>query len=118
VYLEYELATPTTEQGTSFRQYAGINDYGIMYWLDENDELVSIPQGLKIQYPVNYKGFIDDAYMYTDGDATALALKDDITDAALEARGYLKLTALSGYDATKTQTLKNVQGVFTWVDDQ
>ena len=116
--IEYPLANSTTEQGTSFRQYAGINDYGIMYWLDENDNLVSIPQGCKIQYTVNYKGFIDDAYMYTNGDATAIALKDDITDAALASRGYLKLTALSGYDATKTQTLKNVQGVFTWVDDQ
>ena len=95
VKLEYPLATPTTEQGTSFRQYAGINDYGIMYWLDSNDELVSIPQGCKIQYPVNYKGFIDDAYMYTNGDATAIALKDDITDTALNARGYYKMQDLS-----------------------
>lgn len=28
------------------------------------------------------------------------------------------LTSLTGYDATKTQTLKNVQGVLTWVDDE
>ena len=92
--IEYPLATLTTEQGTSFRQYAGINDYGIMYWLGANDELVSIPQGCKIQYPVNYKGFIDDAYMYTNGDATAIALKDDITDSALNARGYYKMQVL------------------------
>lgn len=71
--VEYQSANPTTEQGSSFRQYANINDYGIMYWLDANDELVSIPQGCKIQYPVNYKGFIDDAYMLTNGDASNLS---------------------------------------------
>ncbi len=27
------------------------------------------------------------------------------------------LTILTGYDATKTQTLKNINGTFTWVDD-
>lgn len=27
------------------------------------------------------------------------------------------LSTLTGYDATKTQTLKNVNGTFTWVDD-
>ena len=27
------------------------------------------------------------------------------------------LTSITGYDATKTQVLKNVQGVFTWVDE-
>lgn len=28
------------------------------------------------------------------------------------------VTTLTGYDATKTQTLKNVSGVLTWVDDE
>ena len=27
-------------------------------------------------------------------------------------------TEYSGYDATKTQTLKNVEGTLTWVDDE
>ena len=27
------------------------------------------------------------------------------------------LTKITGYDATKTQTLKNVNGVLTWVSD-
>lgn len=27
-------------------------------------------------------------------------------------------TGFSGYDATKTQTLKNVEGTLTWVDDE
>lgn len=29
----------------------------------------------------------------------------------------LNLAGIAGYDATKTQTLKNVNGTFTWVDD-
>ena len=118
IYYELNDASKYTEQGTSFSEYADIDDYSYMAWLDTDEELVELPQGCELFYPVNYKGFIDDTYMYTDGDATALALKNDITDAALAARGYLKLIAISGYDATKTQTLKNVQGVFTWVDDQ
>ena len=27
------------------------------------------------------------------------------------------VTSITGYDATKTQTLKNVNGTLTWVDD-
>ena len=27
------------------------------------------------------------------------------------------VTTLTGYDSTKTQTLKNVNGTLTWVDD-
>ena len=71
-----------------------------MYWLNANDELVSIPQGCKIQYPVNYKGFIDDAYMYTNGDVTALAKNESITDTALNSRGYYKLQDLSSSSKT------------------
>ena len=28
-----------------------------------------------------------------------------------------KLTTYAGYDSTKTQVLKNINGVFTWVDE-
>ena len=30
----------------------------------------------------------------------------------------LEPTEYSGYDATKTQTLKNIEGTLTWVDDE
>ena len=36
----------------------------------------------------------------------------------LSDNGYVKPTAISGYDNTKTQTLKNVEGTLTWVDDE
>ena len=97
VYLQYELkdALKTTEQGTPFSEYAPINDYSYMCWLDNDGNLVSIPQGCKLFYPVDYKGFVDDLVMYTNGDATALAKNEDITDTALNARGYYKMQDLS-----------------------
>ena len=64
VYLYYELATPTTEQGTPFSENIEINDFGDMSWYsaytDSNtNTLVSVPQGCKIFYPAWYVGFID-----------------------------------------------------------
>lgn len=94
VMLQYELATPTTEQGTPFSEYAPINDYSYMAWFDTDGNLVSIPQGCKLFYPVDYKGFTDDLVMYTNGDATALAKNEDITDIALAERGYNKTSDL------------------------
>lgn len=110
--IEYPLATPTTEQGTPFSEYAPINDYSYMAWFDTDGNLVSIPQGCKLFYPVDYKGFTDDLVMYTNGDATTLAKKTDIPTAPATF-----LESVTGYDATKTQTLKNVEGILTWVDD-
>lgn len=38
------------------------------------------------------------------------------TDALL-ARKQDKLANIPGYDASKVQTLKNINGVFQWIDD-
>lgn len=37
-------------------------------------------------------------------------LSDDVDD--------LDPTSFTGYDNTKTQTLKNIEGTLTWVDDE
>lgn len=86
--MNYPLLTPTTEQGTSFSENLQINDYGMLYWLDADDELVGIPQGNKIFYPVNYKGFIDDVYARTDGDASKIVIQSELS-------GYVKQVDLS-----------------------
>lgn len=39
-------------------------------------------------------------------------------DLIAESVEALDPTEYSGYDATKTQTLKNVEGTLTWVDDE
>ena len=75
----YCLSTPTTEQGTPFPENVDIDDYGMMYWLDGNDELVGIPQGAKFFYPVNYKGFTDDLYNRTDGNAGNVVVQSELS---------------------------------------
>lgn len=101
VYLYYELAATTTEQGTPFPENIEINDYGMMYWLDTNGNLVSIPQGVKLFYPADYVLWLDTAHARTNGDANTIARLEDIDDAALNARGYYKLQDLSS-DVTMT----------------
>lgn len=104
----FELAEKTTEQGTSFNESLSINDYGMLYWLDENDELVGIPQGAKIFYPVNYKGFMDDLYSKVDGDSSAFVTHDEIyAKAELDARYALK-EALGGTLRQLLATSKNI----------
>jgi len=83
----YELATPTTEQGTPFSENIEINDYGTMAWLDSNNALVEIPQGCKIFYPADYVLLMDDLNNYVDGDVSKLALKTDLASDKSELQG-------------------------------
>jgi len=113
VYLFYELATPTTEQGTTFSENVAIDDFGSMEFGAAN----GVPQGASIFYAVDYKAFIDSLYNTLDGDATDI-VKESELDTKLAALGYVKLTSVSGYDVTKTQVLKNVEGTLTWVTEE
>ena len=63
-YLYYELATPTTEQGTPFAENIEIDDMGTMEWYSSYTNYTTntsavLPQGCKIFYPAWYVGFID-----------------------------------------------------------
>ena len=86
----YELATPTTEQGTPFSENIEINDYGTMGWKDTNNAYVSIPQGCKIFYPADYVLFLDSLGQRTDieWDATKVVSTTDLV-------GYVKQEDLS-----------------------
>lgn len=115
VYLFYELATPTTEQTEyTFAETTPIDDYGTQEFLYNIDIAIPVPQGNEFFYPVDYKAFVD-----------SLGGRDDIEYAADQFVSQTQLTqalstflsSIQGYDATKTQTLKNVSGVFQWVDD-
>ena len=77
--IQFELATPTTSQGTPFTKDIEVNDYGMMYWLNSSNELVSIPQGNKIFYPVDYVLFLDSLHKLTEGDAEQVVLKGDLS---------------------------------------
>ncbi len=74
VYLFYELATPTTEQGTPYSENIVIDDFGSMDFSGTS----GVPQGNLIFYPVDYKAFIDTLYDYTEGTPSNIALKSDL----------------------------------------
>lgn len=42
--LYYELATPTTDQGTSYSQNYYVDDFGSQYWLNSEEEFVVVGQ--------------------------------------------------------------------------
>lgn len=107
--LYYPLATPTTEQGTPFSENLVIDDFGSM----EFSGTSGVPQGNLIFYPVDYKAFVDTLYDYTEGTPSNIQLKSDLSTAITTF-----LTGLTGYDATKKQTLKNNEGVLSWEDDE
>lgn len=50
-----------------------------------------------------------------DSQLDLIASAVDTLESAVED---LDPTEYTGYDATKTQTLKNVEGTLTWVDDE
>ena len=63
----------------------------------------------------------DTAFAYGDGTSDSdrhnlMELKTDGT-MLLNDKAVLVPEAITGYDATKTQVLKNINGVFMWVDD-
>ena len=89
----YELATPTTEEGTPFSENIEINDYGMMYWLDTDNNLVSIPQGCRIFYPAWYAGFLD-----------SLGQREDVDWDASELVSHTEL------DAVKDPIYENLGG--------
>lgn len=114
----YELATPTTEQGTSFAENIEIDDYGTMEWLDTNEDPVEIPQGVKIFYPADYVLLLDDLNSYTDGDVTKLAKKTDVAD--LKDYVDLRIPTPPTTDGTYTlkATVSNGVATYSWVLDQ
>ena len=103
--IQYELATPTTEAGTPFNEIIDVDDYGTMYWLDDNEDFVEVPQGCKLFYPADYALLIDDLGNYTNYDVTALAKKADLLpklpDTSADGTYVLKATK-SGSTITYT----------------
>ena len=82
-YLYFQLATPTTEQGTAFPENVEVDNYGSMGWLDSNG-YVDIPQGCKFFYPADYVEFIDSLYTRSkDGgdsaDVNNIVVKSELT---------------------------------------
>lgn len=81
VYLNYELAEPTTEQGTPFPENIAVNDYGMMTWLKADGTYAEIPQGALFFYPADYKGMLDDIYYRCtpSGNASDLVVQSELS---------------------------------------
>ena len=60
-------------------------------------------------------GFLQNLLIRQPYEGARYLLTDEIKEEV--ATKQADVTTLTGYDATKTQTLKNVSGVLTWVDD-
>lgn len=71
VYLFYELAEPTTEQGTPFSENVNIDDFGAMEI--SATSFNGVPMGNLIFYPVDYKAFVDTLYNQVGGDGNNVA---------------------------------------------
>ena len=96
VYLLYELATPTTEQGTAFAENIPCDDVGSLMWTQTK----GIPQGNEIFYPVDYKASIDTLYKKVNGDMSKIVTEDEYPEAPSADGTYVLKATVSG--GTKT----------------
>lgn len=95
-FFTYELATPTTEQGTAFAENIPCDDFGSMYWTQTK----GIPQGNEIFYPVDYKASIDTLYNRVGGDMSKIVTEDEYPEAPSSDGTYVLKATVSG--GTKT----------------
>lgn len=119
--------------------YSGINNFGIqtlLYCCDQRIKTTRTNYTFKCEYPVIsydidtsgykniYRYYLEVIGTWTDNvfSITSCTTKFYSTSNGIQAlvcretleKYYQKIT---GYDATKTQTLKNVNGVLTWISD-
>lgn len=78
-----------------------IDDYGIMWWEDENYDPIEIAQGLTVFYPSDYVGFIDSLLKHVSGDASSVSLLPMLPSTSADGTYVLKATK-SGTTITYT----------------
>ena len=76
VYLFYELAEETTEEGTPYAENVKVDDFGSMMW--EGEGFNGVPMGDEIFYPIDYKAEMDTLHNHCDGDITSLVRQQDL----------------------------------------
>ena len=75
-HIYYELATPTTEQGTEFNEVLPCEDFGSIIWRSLSS---NVPQAWLAFFPCDYLAFIDTLYKYTSSSAESLAKKGNLS---------------------------------------
>ena len=118
IEVEVGMYNEYTEQGTPFAENIEIDDYGMMYWLDTDGNLVDIPQGIKIFYPAWYAGYIDSLFARTEGDASDVVIQRELS--AINSKIGAKLPECPA-DTDGTYTLKATvsdgEVTYAWVTD-
>ena len=90
----YKLKTPTTISADTFSRNVYMDDFGFISFLDEDGNVIDGLQGNEILYKANVSGFAESLYVRADGDPEFFAEAEDLTDEALNARGYYKMQVL------------------------
>ena len=120
---------PSTISGNSF---ISLGTYSYTTQSASTGSLDFVTGGISVnKYGLNFSSaLISSVYVYANGgDQTISGVKTfstlpessvtPTTDNQLTRKGYVDSlpTTYSGYDATKTQILKNVNGTLTWIDE-
>ena len=130
VYLVYELATTTEETATPFQEPQIVDDFGTEEYVVSTQDGWQVPVGHDTKYPANLRDKLQrlpdmpsvsqnvtETYVVNYNGTTKKCTFVDIAG-WLGTNGWIKLTDITGYDAEKTQSLKNVNGTLTWVTEE
>jgi hypothetical protein len=126
VYLLAPLTTPTDENSIPFTEVQECDNWGTEEWLAPTTDTrpCEVPVGHETDYLPDLKAKLEVAPNTPNENGVYVmehsASGNTYTPIAtwLADNGYVKPTSISGYDSTKTQTIKNVEGTLTWVDDE
>ena len=108
--INYELATPITEQGTPYKENINVHDFGSLGWYDSDDELIEVPQGNTLVYQVAYKAFLDTLHKRAEGDAGSVVLESELS-ASETARDSVDVQLKNAIGGTLRQLLASSQSV-------
>ena len=123
--LNYELANPTTEQGTEFNEVIPCDDFGSIIWESLSS---NVPQALLAFFPCDYLAFLDTLYKYTSSSAQSLAKKGNLSEGdpdtikALLDYVNARDPALPGTSDDGTYVRKAIKSgstiTYTWVKEE
>lgn len=121
-YFFYKKDATTQSSATPFQEQQNLSNWGTEKWVDTRD--VPLPVASYTEYLPDLKAKVEVGPESPSEDGTYVMVRSDgqnaygLLSSWLGDNGYVKPTSITGYDATKTQVLKNVEGTLTWVDEE
>ena len=114
VYVYYELATPTEEQGDSFPEVIEVDDFGTMEYGGTNYN--GYPQGCEFFYPADYVLFIDTLGNSVDWEAGNIATKNDLKYHELDSANIGEITTTTITTGFYKNSIAITSGLSTAID--